>query len=411
MGQRGKPRRQGEGSARARESHARKGGRAALTAWLVVALVLGAIFGLGPLVRYLKAPAISEGFGIEDAVVALRLDARDISYLVLVNEAGETRSVRLDERGFENSRLVWSSNGLSTGDPGHEYVLHEHGLTEIPLPGEHEGRSEWSRTATDTGFAVMMSSPQRPEIAFVDAASGTLSRADTDYAVPALAGCDGQAVMVGPNGVETVTPETEDFAGLGLFDGVTALACDADRAYGLGEISDGSPSAQALRVWDRETGEMGEVELRYPDSVGQAYPETPFVREGRLYWAADWRLWSVRLPDAAERPVVGDDRPVAEVELAAELSGFVDDYDPVVGIGEGVLAQAGGRVYGVAADEEFVNPSKGPSYDRLEGLAIFGIDTVTGERRVEIEVDDIDFPKRDLHVHAIAVDPEWAASR
>lgn len=397
------------GAGKKRSAAARK--RGAWAGWVAIALILGAIFGGPPLVRYLKAPAISEGFGIEDAVAALRLDARDVSYLVLVNEAGETRSVRLDERGFEDSRIAWTTAGLSTGDPGHEYLLGEHGLTEIPLPGEHEGRTEQDRIATDGGFTVLMSSPREPEMAFVDAASGTLSLVDTGYSVPALASCGGEAVMVRENGVETVTPSTRDFAGLGLFDGVTALACDADRAYGMGEITDGSPSRQLLRIWDRATGVPREIEVRYPESVGQAFPESLFVREGRLYWAADWRLWSIRLPAAGDDAAVGGSRPVAEAAPAAGLSGFVGGYDPVVGISEGVLAQAGGRVYGVAADEEFVNPSKGPSYDKLTGLAIFSADVTTGEPRIEIEIHDIDFPRRDLHVHAIAVDPEWAAGR
>lgn len=380
--------------------------------WVVVVGVLGAVFGVPPIMRYLAAPPISEEFGIEDAVVALRLDARGASYLVLVNEAGQTRSARVDERGFEDARIAWSEVGLSTGDPGHEYVLDEEGLVEIPLPGAHDGRTEHSRFATDAGFTVMMSSPQMPEAAFVDADSGTLTSVDTEYSVPTLASCDGEVVMVREAAVETVTPSTRDFDGLGLFDGIESLACDADRAYGLSELSDRGASRQALRVWDRESGKVGAFEVRYPESVQGWRSSSLFVREGRLFWTVDRQLWSVRPPVSGGRdPKAEGALPVLEAAPVADLSDRIGGFQPVVGTDEGVLAPASGRVYGVAVDEEWVKRSKGASYDRLDGVAIFSVDATTGERRVEIEVDGIDFPRRDIRVSTIAVDPEWAAGR
>jgi len=68
-------------------------------------------------------------------------------------------------------------------------------------------------------------------------------------------------------------------------------------------------------------------------------------------------------------------------------------------------------VFGVADDTDFVNPSRCASYDKLLGLAVFSADAASGERRIEIEIDDTDFPRKDLHVTAIAVDPDWAAGR
>ena len=379
---------------------------------VVLAIALGAIFGVPPLVRAIKAPPISEGFGIEDAVVALRLDARGASYLVLVNEAGQTRSVRVEERGFEHARIAWSEAGLSTGGPQHEYVLGENGLTEIALAGDPEGRTEAHRFATDDGFMVMMGSPRRPEAAFVDAASGTLSLIDTNYSTPTLAGCGGEVLMVREDHVETITEATRDFDGLDMFDGIEALVCDADRAYGLSRISDTATSRQALRVWDRATGDVGAFEVRYPETVHGWRAGAPFVREGRLYWAADRRLWSVRPPVSGGRePRAEGALPVLEAVPVAELGDCVGDATPVVGTDEGILAPASGRVYGVAVDEEWVKRSKGRSYDRLDGLTIFSVDATTGERRVEIEVGDIDFPQRDIRVSAIGVDPGWAAGR
>lgn len=376
--------------------------------------VLGAIFGLPPLMRHVEAPPISEEFGTEDAVVALRLDARGASYLVLVNEAGQTRSVGVEERGFEHARIAWSEAGLSTGGPEHEYLLRENGLIELPLEGDAEGRTEAYRFATDDGFMVMMGSPRRPEAAFVDAASGALSLIDTGYSTPTLAGCGGEVLMVREDSVETITESSRDFDGLDSFDGVESLVCDADRAYGLSRISDGAASRQALRVWDRATGNVGVFEVRYPETVHGWRAGTPFVREGRVYWAADGRLWSVRPPESGGRePRAEGALPVIEAEPIAELNSRIDGSQPVVGTDEGVLAPASGRVYGVAVDEEWVKRSKGRSYDRLDGLTIFSVDTATGQQRVEIEVgaDGIDFPERDIRVSAIGVDPAWAAGR
>ncbi|WP_017793755.1 hypothetical protein [Leucobacter salsicius] len=44
-------------------------------------------------------------------------------------------------------------------------------------------------------------------------------------------------------------------------------------------------------------------------------------------------------------------------------------------------------------------------------MLIFSVDPVSGERRVEVEIDRVDFPRREFSVHAIAVNPDWAAMR
>ncbi|MDQ0646801.1 hypothetical protein QFZ53_000997 [Microbacterium natoriense] len=375
--------------------------------WGIIALVAFGIwavfFGIPALMRNVNAPPISEDFGIEDAVVALRLDADEVSYLVLVNEAGETRSVQLDERGFEESGLAWSEAGLSTGGPTDEYLLRDDGLTRLPLPAAGEAPSERGRFALGDGFAVYTGSAEGQQLAFVDAAADELTAVDAGYTSTALAACGEELVLVGETGVRTVTAETTDFDGLGVFDGVQALVCEQDRLYGLDEIvSDESTSHQTLRVWDRATGASSSVEIRYPEAVSAWTYGAPFVWEGRLYWTAQSTLWSVPLVSKTD---------TVEAEAAADLSGFIGDYWPVVRTDEGVLVEAGGRVFGVADDTDFINPSRGESYDKLLGLAIFSADVGTGERRIEIEVDGIDFPRKDLHVTAIAVDPEWAAER
>src|SRR5690606_24048207 len=119
----------------ARETRSARSGL--LRSWAIVLLTLFGIwavfFGIPAALRVLNAPPISESFGLEDAVVALRLQADDVAYLVLVNEAGDTRSVQLDERGFEHSGIAWSEAGLSTGGPGDEFLLREDGLARMPL--------------------------------------------------------------------------------------------------------------------------------------------------------------------------------------------------------------------------------------------------------------------------------------
>ncbi|UOR00421.1 hypothetical protein MUN77_09580 [Leucobacter allii] len=397
----------------------------ALRSWAaVLAVLLGVwavFFGIPAGIRFLKAPPISEGFGIEDAVVALRLDARDTSYLVLVNEAGETRSVQLEERGFENSRIAWSEAGMSTGGPTKEYLIGASGLTELPLPATDGALFEHARLITDDGFLVRAGSTIGGDVlAFVDAERRSLESVSAGYGGAALASCDGEAVTVSEDGVRSLTRESPELTGLGVFDGVGTLACDGERVYGLDEISDGARSEERLRVWDRSATGAEEILIRYPDGLIDTFPGTAFVHDGRLYWSADWRLWSIPVPEnrgahrvvtAPEGSTAHREPVVAEAVPAAELGGFIDDYELVVGSDDGVLAASSGRVFGVAEEDEFVNPSKGPSYDKLLGLAIVSADVGTGEWRVEIDIDDIDFPKRDLHVHAIAVDPEWAAGR
>lgn len=378
-----------------------------LRSWGIIALILLGIwavfFGIPSVMRALNAPPISEDFGLEDAVVALRLEADDVAYLVLVNEAGETRSVQLDERGFENSRIAWSEAGLSTGGPSDEYLLREDGLTRIPLPPVGDAPSENARFATADGFAVHTGSADGQQLAFVNAATDDLTTVDIGYVYPTFTTCDDELVVVGESGVRPVTAQATDFDGLGLFDGVGALVCDQDRLYGLDEIvAEESSAHQTLRVWNRADGSASELEIHYPEAVNAWMSGTPFVWEGRLYWAAQGTLWSIPLTASGD---------VVEAEAAADLNGFIDDLWPVAGTDEGVLAQEGGRVFSVAEDDEFINPSRGESYDKLLGLAIFSTDVSSGEQRIEIEIDDIDFPRKDLHVTAIAVNPDWAARR
>lgn len=381
---------------------------------LVSVLVLAAIFGAPPLVRYLKAPAISEAFGLEDAVVALRIEARGVSYLVLVDEAGTTRSARIDERGFEHSRLAWSDAGLSTGDPDNEYLLRHDDLVIMPNAQSPEAPSERTRLTNGTEFVVLTGSPSGQQIAFVDPETEETRVIDVGYVDPELASCGDSVVMVNDSGASEVTPEAGDFNGFGMFDDVEALTCAYEGVYGLGAVAGPRKQTQALRVWSRAGGAPQEFRVRYPQSLMFSVPSSLFEFGGRLYWSADSRLWSV------EAPATGVPGSAAAPELdaveAAYLSGFIDVEDPysyeaVVGIDTGVLDPVGDRVFSVATDETRITPRKARPYDRLNRLAITSTDVTTGERRIELEVGGIDFPRRDLRVHAIAVDPEWAATR
>ncbi|MGJ0203898.1 hypothetical protein NHL51_07020 [Leucobacter sp. gxy201] len=395
--------------------------RRVLKAWgavLIVVLALGALFGVGSLARYLQAPPISESFGAEDAVVALRLEARGTSYLVLVNEAGTARSVQLAERGFIGTQIAWSDAGISTGDPTHEYLIGENGLVKLAVPGPTEGVHDRARLASGPGFAVFTGSADGQRALFVDAAGPGASLTGTDIGreIPELASCGDGIVMATANGIAPVTPRTSDFAGLGLFDDVVALACDADRVYGLGAIPDGPEPRERLRVWDRSGGAPLEFSVRYPGELIEKSPHSPFVHDGRLYWTAEWNLWSVALPDGTGHSSGTGEIPVLDAVVSGDLAGFLEsdgasEYEIAAGTPEGMLAAVEGRVFGVATDEEFDGGGRGPSFTRLDGLEIFSVDAATGERRIEIEVDGIDFPRRDLHVTAIAVDPEWAAGR
>lgn len=381
--------------------------RQVLRGWaVVIAVVVGiwaVFFGVPALVKNLKAPPIAEDFGLEDAVVALRLYADDTAYLVLVDESGSTRSVQLEERGFEDSKLVWSEAGLSTGGPGDEFIVRDDGLSRIPVPVDPDSASDRSRFATDDGFVVYTGSAQGQLLTFIDAASDRATSIDPGYTSATLADCGGEVFLVDESGPRAVTASTTDVDGLGIFDDVESLVCDQRHLYGLGEIdSEGGSPRQALRVWDRTDGTMVEREIRYPDDVIDWRSGSPFIREGRLYWTAEYRLWSIPLTSSEE---------TIDAEEATDFFWIDDGLSPVVGTDDGILASAGNRVFGVAEDDEFVNPRRGPSFDRLLGLAIFSTDISTGETRIEIDIDGIDFPKKDLHVTAIAVNPDWASAR
>lgn len=393
------------------EKRRKRSGVSTLGAWGIVALVgvgiWAVFFGIPAGIQTLKTPPISEDFGLEDAVVALRLDADDRSYLVLVNEDGDTRSVQVDERGFEDSRLVWTGHGLSTGGPRDEYVLDAQGLRSFPLDIASDSSSERARVATSEGFAVLTGSAEGAQLAFVDVEEDQLTERDAGYTSASLTSCNGDAVLVSSDhGVRPVTADTEDLSGTSPFTGVGSVTCAGDRVYGLGEFVDAEDHAtQTLQIWDRDTGERREVEIRYPRELFAWMSGTPFVWEGRLYWAGGSTLWSVPVG-----PELGESVTATET---VDLGGFLDDFDVEIisGTGEGVLAAAGGRVYGVATDETFINPRRGSAYDRLDRMTIFGADAASGDRRIELELRGIDFPKRDIHVHAIAVNPQWAAER
>lgn len=405
-------------------------GKQLLRGWgaaALAALVLGAIFGGPAIAKYLKAPPLSDGFGIEDAVVALRLEADDTSYLVLVNREGKTRSAQLEERGFERSRIVWSTAGLSTGGPTDEILLGARGLTRLPLPSDLDRPTEWARFVTRDGFAVQMSTHDGQQLAFVDAQTKRLTSVKPGYANPVLADCDGELVAVSEDGrPRTIDAGSRDISGLGQFTGVEAMTCDGGRIIGMGEMPNRAHPTQTVRIWDRASGAQRTLEVRYPEAVIASRPSTLFVRDGRLYWAAERRLWSIPIGDAAigggagtpggtgatsAAGAAGSEPAIAEAVASVTLTDFLDDFHPVVGTDQNVLTQVGDRVYGVAARESYIERPKGRGFDRLDGLAIFSANARTGERRIEVEIDGIDFPRQDLSVRAVAVDPKWAASR
>ena len=382
-----------------------------IPAVVVVALLAG-FFGVPPLARYLKAPNISTSFGTEDAVAALRLEARGVSYLVLVNEAGTTRSVRLAERGFEQSQMVWSEAGLSVGGPDDEYILHDDGLDVLPLRSANERAGERGRFATSTGFAVSLGSATGSELAEIDPSAKQVDVRDVGYAAPQLATCDGELTVVGDHGAQPVTDFSGDIEGFDVFDGVAELTCADDRLFGLSDLVDGPESRQLLRIWARAGGAPAELEIRYTEPALRSRPSSLFVRDGRPFWALDGDLWTVdRAGMDAARSGTPDDRPRANAVRVAELRERIAGQSPVVGTDKGVLDDAGHRVYGVMTDEEYVKRRRGASYRQLAGMSVFSVDLDSGASRVEISLDDIDFPERNLRVSAIAVNPRWAENR
>lgn len=378
---------------------------AAMPAWVgllgVCSVIAGLFFGLPPLVRAVTTPAISEDFALEDAVAALRIEADGTSFLVLVNEEGQARSVQPGDAGYGDAQLRWSQHGLSTAASGVEYVIRDDGISRILLP-DAQDLSERGRFITAEGFAVYSGSAQGDRMLFIDAASGELTEVELGHTATEFASCGTDLVMVDDSGVRQVTAESDDLDGLGVFDGVRTLVCDQDRLLGFDEIvTEAENSRQTLRVWDRTSGTMTEHEITYPEPIISSEAGTPFVWEGRLHWTAGYTLWSTPLPLTSG---------VIEADAVTGPFGGMDGLWPVGSTYDGLLTHAGGRLFGVATDTEEVE-RRFDDYTRLLRIAIFSADVTTGERRIEIEIDEIDFPVTGVRIHAIAVDPEWAANR
>lgn len=313
--------------------------------------------------------------------------------------------------------LVWSDAGLSTGSPQHEYLLREDGLVEIPLSAakeKQESLSERTRLATDNGFAVLDGSAHGQQLVLVDSNGGDATVLDIGFVNPEIASCGDSVVMADGSGIHEVTPETRDFDRYGPFDDVEELVCADGRVYGLGDVSDDPQPTQLLRVWSEESGAPVEHLIRYPEWVSGWVPSSPFVQDERLFWAVEGYLWSVELP-APDRLETGR-MPVLEARESGDLSGSIRGTDNstlhsgVAGLGSEVVAPSAGKVFSAATDETWVRRHKARSFDRLDGMLIFSVDPATGERRVEIDIDRVDFPRREFSVHAIAVNPEWAAT-
>ncbi|REJ06643.1 hypothetical protein DY023_05980 [Microbacterium bovistercoris] len=363
---------------------------------LAVIMIAALVLGVPALMNAFDRQWISEDVGTEDAVIALRLTAGEKSYLALLDADGTSRVARVDERGFQHSRLAWTQAGLSTGGPDAEYVLHDDGSTKVDLKGTTSASvTESQRLPAPGGFLVANGSARGNSLAFIDAEGGSAEEIDVSFSHAEFAACDDEVVMVEFGGqLGAVTPQTRDLHGQNVFDDLPTLFCDGDRVYGLGEISeDRSRPTQSLRTWDRATGARSTAELVYPRDVSAFEAYTPFEREGRLYWTADGDLWSVPLQGDHEGDLPSGTKKAVS---SADLGPFVGDF-LTASEDQGAYAQAGRCVIGVGVDDEAAD------------LGVFTVDLETGEPRIALVADDIDLSSsRSMTVTALAVKPGWA---
>lgn len=378
-----------------------------------------------------------EDFATGDAVLALRVHegGEDSSYLVLVSAKGETRSVELDR--VEGAQISWTENGITTSDRSHDYVIDESGLTanERTSGGnELETQHEWYRVQVGAGTLVGFSpedGSKDPFVTYIDGDSGKATTRVSPYGATSTAAVCGERVFSSGRGTDTKAFE-DDSESLPENQWDVAAMTSAYPHDGADILSNVEPSAfpgttspcvdgivyegwesdddqHFVRVWNTAKGTPAaqvafDHEIVYPESDSSLIggPHRMTVSEGQLFWVVDNTMWSAPLPTTDAAPI------------EAREVGYLEGY---VGMDAEVLTYAPGAVYTVAEDSELHERkwSRSRRSDRvwteLTELTLLRTDLGSWKSSVALDVDleDVDFPTKDVQVTALAINPEWLA--
>ncbi|WP_336736358.1 hypothetical protein [Nocardioides sp. CCNWLW239] len=369
--------------------------------------------------------------------MALRLKegGEDSGYLVLVSPTGKTRAIELED--VEGAAISWTEHGITTSDRGHDYVITEDGLTTNERTGGGtavETQHEWYRVPVGDGTLVGFSpenGAKDPFVTYIDGETGKATTRMSAYGGTSTAAVCGDRVFASGRGTETKAFE-EDSATIpedqwsraaltsvyphdgtdilstlepSSFPGTTSPCVDG-MIYEGWENDDGQ---HVLRVWNTAKDTPADQvavdhEIVYPadDSSLIGGPARVTVADGQLYWVVDNRMWTAPLPTTASAPI------------QARKITFLEGY---TGLDAEVLAYGPGAVYTVADDSEFHERKWTRSRHRdrvwteLTELSLLRTDLATGDVSValEVKVDDGDFATKDVHLTALAINPEWLA--
>lgn len=357
----------------------------------------------------------------------------DSSYLVLVSPNGTTRAVELDR--VEGAGISWTENGITTSDRSHDYVIDESGLTanERTSGGnELETQHEWYRVPVGAGTLIGFSpedASKDPFVTYIDGDSGKATTRVSPYGETSTAAVCGERVFSSGRGTSTKAyeddsesiPESQlDLAALtsayphdgtdvlsslepSSFPGTTSPCVDGI-VYEGWENDDGQ---HFVRVWNtaKDTSAAQAAvdhEIVYPADTSSRIggPNRVTVSDGQLFWVVDNTMWSTPLPTTETAPI------------RAREVGYLEGY---VGLDAEVLAYAPNAVYTVVGDNEFHERKWSRHSDRvwteLADVSLMRTDLATWKSSVSLEaaLKDVDFPTKDVHITAMAINPEWTA--
>lgn len=391
---------------------------------------------MAALVSGCSVGAPSKDFAIEDAVLAMRVQegGEDSSYLVLVSPEGRTRAIELE--GIEGAGISWTEHGITTSDPEHDYVIDEAGLTDnrrTSAGQKPETDHEWYRVEVGSGTLIGFSpadSSKDPFVTYIDGASGKATTRVTPYGDTSTAAVCGDRVYASGRGTgmkafeddsQSVPESHWDRAALTSaypYDGADILST-LERSAFPGTTSpcvdgivyepwqDDESEQHLVRTWSTATGTpaaktAADHVIRYPADGASLIggPSAMTVADGRLVWVVDNTMWSAPLPTGAG--------PIQAREV-----GWLSSE---VGLNADVLAYSSSAAYGVSTDGDFhkrISKHRSRGWTELTELKLVRADLTTGEQSValDVDVDDVEFPTKDVYVTALAINPEWLAKK
>ncbi|MFD4325816.1 hypothetical protein ACFWQC_14345 [Nocardioides sp. NPDC058538] len=376
-------------------------------------------------------------FATEDAVVAMRVQegGEDSSYLVLFSADGRSRAIELD--GDEDDRVSWTKHGVTTSDRDHDYVIDGKGLSgqERTSDGESvEQTGEWFRVQVGKGTLAGFSGADGSSDSIFTYIDGATSKATTEvesYAPKtAAAVCDDHVFAPG-RGTGTKAfeddsdsvPEAEwDRAALVSIyprDGVDVKSTLEPSSLPMGELpcvdgivyeawENNDADQHIVRTWNTAKGTSAaeaaiDHEIVYPgDAAGQiGGPSAVAVKDGRLVWVVENTIWSASRPSHTAG------------EVQAREIGRVGGY---IGLDAEALTYSSKAAYSVTNESDL--RERHSKYDsdvwtELTGLTLLRTDLATGKESaaLEFDVDDVDFPTKNVSVTALAINPEWLADQ